>query len=111
MLGDEMAEAPYAPPRAPVKRAFLAGFVLHSIALAWLWSRYSEGARGGLLVWMDLPWSLAYLGRSGGALLAWSARSAGRGGACSAPSSRAPSAPSSTAPAPPAGRMPGPCCV
>jgi hypothetical protein len=59
-------------PRAPVKRAFLAGFALHALALAWIWSRYGEGARGGLVVWMDLPWSLAYLGRSGRTLLVWS---------------------------------------
>ncbi|QQR74691.1 MAG: hypothetical protein IPJ17_03620 [Holophagales bacterium] len=59
-------------PRAPVKRAFVAAFLLHTLALAWIWTRYGQGARGGLVVWMDLPWSLAYLGKSGRTLLTWS---------------------------------------
>jgi hypothetical protein len=72
MLGPTMAEAAYVSPRAPIKRSFLAGFVLHTIALAWLWGRYAAGARGSLLVWIDLPWSLLWLGASGRGLLAWS---------------------------------------
>ena len=72
MLGVLMAEAAFVPPRAPVKRAFLAGFALHLVALGWLWGRYAAGARGSLVVWMDLPWSLLYLGARGRALLAWS---------------------------------------
>ena len=67
-----MAQLPHAPPRAPVKRSFAAGFALHLLALAWLWSRYGAGARGSLVVWMDLPWSLLYLGARGRTLLVWS---------------------------------------
>ena len=67
-----MAEAEYVPPRAPIKRSFLAGFVLHTIALAWIWTHYAAGARGGLLVWIDLPWSLLWLGTGGRALALWS---------------------------------------
>jgi hypothetical protein len=67
-----MAPAEHVPPRAPVERAFLAGFGLHAVAVAWLWWRYAAGARGSLLVWIDLPWSLLWLGASGRALLTWS---------------------------------------
>jgi hypothetical protein len=45
-----------------LRRAFLAGFALHTVALLWVWLRFGVGARGAVVVWMDLPWSLLYLG-------------------------------------------------
>lgn len=57
--------------RAP-RRALLAGFLLHSLALAWIAATTSPAARGTLLVWIDLPLSLAYLGATGFLLLALS---------------------------------------
>lgn len=67
-----MPTAQSVPPRAPVEHAFVAGFLLHALAVAWIWTRYAAGARGGLLVWIDLPWSLLWLGTGGRALALWS---------------------------------------
>ena len=68
------------------RRAALAGLLLHTIAVLWLWARWDPGLRGAWMIWVDLPLSLLWVGLSGGALLAvslvvgglwWGALSAG----------------------------------
>lgn len=43
------------------RRAFLYGFLLHLLAVVWVWWRGQPGLRSGALVWMDFPCSLVYL--------------------------------------------------
>ncbi|HEX2162696.1 MAG TPA: hypothetical protein VHM02_01965 [Thermoanaerobaculia bacterium] len=45
---------------------------LHTLAVLWTWASGNPGLRGGWLVWLDLPISLAYLQVMGERLLAWS---------------------------------------
>jgi hypothetical protein len=54
------------------RRAFLSGFLLHLLAVLWVWWRGQPGLRSGALVWMDLPCSLAYLGSGEQQILLWS---------------------------------------
>ncbi len=42
--------------------AFLLGFLLHSVVVATVWLRWGAGLKSLLLVWMDAPWSLLWLG-------------------------------------------------
>ena len=58
--------------RRAVRRSALAAFVLHSGAVVYLWRSWGAGLRGGLVVWMDFPTSLIYLGVEGRAFLVWS---------------------------------------
>jgi hypothetical protein len=46
--------------------------VLHTLAVVAVWMGWGRGLRGGALVWIDLPVSLAYLHRGGRRLLVWS---------------------------------------
>ncbi|HEX4952610.1 MAG TPA: hypothetical protein VF017_04345 [Thermoanaerobaculia bacterium] len=52
--------------------AFLLGFLLHSVVVATVWLRWGAGLKSVLLVWMDAPWSLLWLGAPTGRLLALS---------------------------------------
>ncbi len=54
------------------RRALVAGFVLHSLAVLWLWIRWDPGFRGTWLVWVDLPWSLLWVQLTGWKLIALS---------------------------------------
>jgi hypothetical protein len=54
------------------RRAFLFGFLLHVLAVLWVWWRGQPGLRSGALVWMDLPCSLVYLGGGEQQVLLWS---------------------------------------
>lgn len=47
-----------------------AGFLLHTVAVLWIWRSWAGGLRGGWLVWMDLPLSLLYAAVAGRRLLA-----------------------------------------
>jgi hypothetical protein len=58
--------------RFSTRHALVAGLVLHSLVVLWVWKTWETGLRGGVLVWIDLPASLAYLDASGSALLWWS---------------------------------------
>lgn len=35
-------------------------FLLHTLAVLWVWVRWESGVRGGWVVWMDLPVSLVF---------------------------------------------------
>lgn len=51
--------------RTPAREAALWAFGLHTLAAFWTWLRWSHGVRGGLLFWMDFPFSLAWAGLPG----------------------------------------------
>jgi hypothetical protein len=55
--------------RRAVLSAFVAGFLLHTLAAAIAWRSWG-GLRSGVLVWADFPVSLAYLQLTGRSLLA-----------------------------------------
>ncbi len=52
------------------RRALIAGFVLHGLAVMWIWIRWDPGLRGTWLVWVDLPWSLLWVQLTGWKLIA-----------------------------------------
>jgi hypothetical protein len=57
--------------RTPARAAALWAFLFHTAGALWLWLRWGEGVRGGVLFWMDFPLSLAWAGVAGtGFLLA-----------------------------------------
>jgi hypothetical protein len=56
----------------PVALASAGSFVLHALAVLWLWHSWRGFGRGGVLAWIDFPSSLAFLRPRGGAKLAWS---------------------------------------
>ena len=58
-------------PRA-LRSAAAAGFVLHTLAVLWLWRTWEEGLRGSILLLIDLPVAIIYLATSQEHLLAWS---------------------------------------
>ena len=51
--------------RMATRRGFLAGFLLHALAVAWVFYHWGPGLRVGVLAWMDFPVSLAYLSLRG----------------------------------------------
>jgi hypothetical protein len=55
-----------------VRAGALAGFLLHALAVGWAWRSWELGLRSGVIVWMDFPLSLLYLGAPGRQLLVWS---------------------------------------
>lgn len=55
---------------SPARSAARWAFVLHTLAALWLWLRWGQGVRGGVLFWMDLPLSFVWAGATGGRLLA-----------------------------------------
>jgi hypothetical protein len=56
--------------RRAVRGGLLAGLLLHSAAVAVVWRGWELGMRSVVLVWMDFPVSLLYLGFAGHRLLA-----------------------------------------
>jgi hypothetical protein len=57
------------PSRRAVSSAFVGGILLHALA-AWIaWKSSWTLGRGGMITWLDLPISLAYLQLKGKALL------------------------------------------
>lgn len=52
--------------------SLIAGFLLHAVAVAFAWSGWGSAGRGVVLVWVDFPLSLLWLGVSGGRMLALS---------------------------------------
>ena len=56
--------------RRPKRTVAVLAFVIHSLAVAWIWGTWESGLRSGWLVWMDLPVSLLYFEAKGRALLA-----------------------------------------
>lgn len=54
------------------RRGAALGLVLHTAAVTVVWQTWELGLRSGILVWMDFPISLLYLGFAGNHLLAWS---------------------------------------
>ena len=48
------------------------GAVLHTLTVLWIWRTWGVFNRGNVLVWLDLPISLAYLELAGTRLLVWS---------------------------------------
>jgi hypothetical protein len=64
-------------PRGPILIASACSFVLHGLAVLWLWHSWRGFGRGGVLAWIDFPTSLAFLRLRGGARLAWSVLAGG----------------------------------
>lgn len=58
--------------RRAARNAFVIGFLLHGLAVLWLWARFEPGLRGSVLVWVDFPSALLYLAATREHLLAWS---------------------------------------
>jgi hypothetical protein len=56
--------------RAAIGRGLVAGFLLHTVSVLWLWFRWDVVLRRTILVWMDIPMSLIYLSLAGRQLLA-----------------------------------------
>ena len=52
--------------------AFIAGFLLHTLAALTAWLTWSNFGRGNVLAWIDFPISLAFLHLDGKPLLFWS---------------------------------------
>ena len=57
------------PSRRAISSAFVAGILLHALAAFIAWRSLGTLGRGGMIVWIDLPISLAYLQLKGSALL------------------------------------------
>ena len=58
--------------RNAIRHAALAAFLIHALAVLWIWQTWDPFGASNLLIWMSLPASLAFLGASGYALLALS---------------------------------------
>ncbi len=58
------------PLRKAIRRGALAGFVLHSLSIGWLWLNWDVTLRRTVLVWLDIPASLLYLSFASRGLLA-----------------------------------------
>jgi hypothetical protein len=56
----------------PIALAAAGSFLLHALAVLWVWHSWGSFGRGGVLAWIDFPSSLAYLRLRGGAKLAFS---------------------------------------
>ncbi|MBV8203053.1 MAG: hypothetical protein JOZ15_20750 [Acidobacteria bacterium] len=56
----------------PIAIAAAGSFLLHALAVLWVWHFWGSFGRGGVLAWIDFPSSLAYLRLRGGAKLAFS---------------------------------------
>lgn|GEM_PF-1192235 len=56
-------------PLPAVRNAMVLAFLLHTGAVLWVWARWEAGVRGGWVVWMDLPVSLAFYRVQGGLFL------------------------------------------
>jgi len=56
--------------RRAIASAFVAGLLLHTVAALLAWRSYGTLGRGGVIIWADLPLSLAYLQLTGRSLLA-----------------------------------------
>jgi hypothetical protein len=56
----------------PIAIAAAGSFLLHALAVLWVWHFWGSFGRGGVLAWIDFPSSLAYLRLRGGAKLGWS---------------------------------------
>jgi hypothetical protein len=63
--------------RGPILIASTGSFVLHGLAVLWLWHSWRRFGRGGVLAWIDFPSSLAFLRLRGGARLVWSVLAGG----------------------------------
>lgn len=55
--------------RNAIRHAALAGFLIHTLAVLWIWQTWDAFGASNLLIWMSLPASLAFLGASGNLLL------------------------------------------
>ena len=53
-----------------MRRGALAGLALHTLSLLWLWFQWDTALRRTVLVWLDIPVSLLYLGLGAKSLLA-----------------------------------------
>lgn len=60
------------PSRRAAIGALVAGLVLHTLAVIWVWRTWGLFGRGNVLAWLDLPVSLAYMHLDGPPLLTWS---------------------------------------
>jgi hypothetical protein len=60
-----------------VRGGLAAGLLLHTVAVGVVWRGWELGMRSVVLVWMDFPVSLLYLGFAGHHLLAWSLAAGG----------------------------------
>ena len=49
--------------------SLVAGFLLHALAVALAWGGWGSAGRGLVLVWLDFPLSLLWLGTSSGTML------------------------------------------
>jgi len=49
--------------------ALVVGFLLHTVMALWTWHTWGTFTRGGLIVWMDFPLSLAYVQLRGNTML------------------------------------------
>jgi hypothetical protein len=58
--------------RRAARHAFVIGFLLHAVAVSWLWWSWEPGLRAGVLVWVDFPSALLYLAATREHVLAWS---------------------------------------
>jgi hypothetical protein len=56
----------------PIAIAAAGSFLLHALAVLWVWHFWGSFGRGGVLAWIDFPSSLAYLRLRGGAKVGWS---------------------------------------
>ncbi len=55
--------------RNAIRHAALAGFLIHTLAVLWIWRTWPALDASTLLIWMSLPASLAFVGAGGQALL------------------------------------------
>ncbi len=55
--------------RPAVRNAVVLAFLLHTVAVLWIWVSWESGLRGGWLVWMDFPVSLLFLDARRGVFL------------------------------------------
>ena len=65
------------PSRRAMVRAAVAGFLLHTVTILWVWKTSTYLGRALAVTWIDFPASLAYLHLEGRALLAWSLAAGG----------------------------------
>ncbi len=51
-----------------IRHAAIAGFLIHGLAVLWIWRTWDPFGASNLMIWMGLPASLAYSGTGGATL-------------------------------------------
>lgn len=60
------------PTKLALVHAALAGLVLHTVTVLWVWRSWGDFGRSMVVTWIDFPVSFAYMHLDGGEMVTWS---------------------------------------